>query len=267
MSKISPQAVVDPKARLAEDVEVGPFCVIGPDVVIGAGCKLISHVVIEGHTSIGQRNTFFPFCVIGGKPQDLKYKGGPTRLEIGDDNEIRESVTIHIGTETGGGLTRVGDKNLLMINAHVGHDAHIGNRCIIANNVMLAGHVAVGDNVAIMGGVGIHHFVTVGEYAYLGGYAQVHHDVPPFVKVAESDQVRGLNSVGLKRAGFTEADIEALDQAIRKLFYAREKPFATVLGEFDTQNGINPQVKRLVEFLRQRDIGKHGRYLEGKRQA
>jgi UDP-N-acetylglucosamine acyltransferase len=215
---------------------------------------------------VGRNNTFFPFCVIGGKPQDLKYRGGSTRLEIGDGNEIRESVTIHVGTEAGGGITRVGDRNLLMINAHIGHDAQIGSRCIIANNVMLAGHISVGDNVAMMGGVGIHHFVTVGEFAYLGGYAQIHHDVPPFVKVAARDEVRGLNSIGLARAGFGERDIEELELATRRLFYGREKPFAVALAEFDTQNGINPHVKRLVEFLRQRDIGRHGRYLEAKRQ-
>jgi UDP-N-acetylglucosamine acyltransferase len=267
MSKISPLAVVDPNAHLADDVEVGPFCVIGPDVSLGAGCRLLSHVVIDGHTTIGRDNIFHPFAVIGGKPQDLKYRGGPMKLEIGNGNSIRESVTIHIGTEAGGGITRVGDRNLLMINAHIGHDAQIGNRCIIANNVMLAGHVVVGDNVSMMGGVGVHHFVTVGEYAYVAGYAQIHHDVPPFVKVCESDLVRGLNAVGLQRAGFAEKDLEALEQATRKLFYGREKPFATVLGEFDTQNGINPHVKRLVEFLRQRDDGKHGRYLEAKRQA
>src|SRR4051794_16544274 len=167
MSKISPLASIDPNARLADDVEVGPFCVIGPDVVIGAGCKLLSHVVIDGNTTIGPGNVIHPFAVIGGAPQDLKYQGGPMRLDIGAHNVIRESVTIHIGTETGGGITRVGDRNLFMINAHVGHDAHIGSKCIIANNVMLAGHVVVGDNVSMMGGVGIHHFVTVGEYAYL----------------------------------------------------------------------------------------------------
>jgi UDP-N-acetylglucosamine acyltransferase len=267
MSKISPLAVVDKNAHLAEDVEVGPFCVIGANVVIGSGCKLLSHVVIDGNTTIGRDNIFFPFSVIGGKPQDLKYRGGNTRLEIGSGNEIREAVTIHVGTEAGGGITRVGDRNLLMINAHIGHDAHIGGRCIIANNVMLAGHVVVGDNVSMMGGVGIHHFVTVGEFAYLGGYAQIHYDVPPFVKVADNDQIRGLNSIGLKRAGFAEDDIGALESATRRLFYAREKPFSVALNEFDTQNGINPHVKRMVEFLRQRNVGKHGRYLEGKRHA
>jgi UDP-N-acetylglucosamine acyltransferase len=267
MPKISSHAVVDPNARLAEDVQVGPFCVIGPDVILGAGCQLLSHVAIGGHTTIGRDNIFHPFCNIGGTPQDLKYRGAPTRLEIGNGNVIRENVTLHIGTEKGGGLTRIGDQNLLMVNAHVGHDAHLGNRCIVSNNVMIAGHVSIGDFVAMMGGVGVHHFVTIGDFAYIGGYAQVHHDVPPFVKMSDCDQIRGLNSIGLKRAGFSDADIDALESATRRLFYSREKPFSTVLSDFDTQNGINPHVKRMVEFLRRRDTGRHGRYLESMRQA
>jgi UDP-N-acetylglucosamine acyltransferase len=267
MPKISPQSLVDPKARLADDVEVGPFCLIGPDVSIGAGCKLLSHVVIQGITTIGQGNIFHPNSAIGGPPQDLKYRGAPTRLEIGDNNHFRENVTVHIGTEKGGGVTRVGNQNLLMVNCHIGHDCVVGNRCILSNNVMVAGHVLIGDNVAMMGGVGIHHFVTIGEYAYIAGYARIHHDVAPFVKVADDDEVRGLNSVGLKRSGFSEADIEKLEQTVRHLFYGREKPFSVKLREFDTANGINPHVKRIVEFLRQRDNGKHGRYLESKRQG
>lgn len=265
MPKISPLSVVDPKAHLADDVEVGPFCTIGPEVTLGPANKLVSHVVITGHTTIGKNNTFFPHCTIGAIPQDLKYKGGPTRLEIGDNNNIREAVTIHLGTEKGGSLTRIGSNNLLMVNAHIGHDVQLGNRCIIANNVMFAGHVICGDNVAIMGGVGIHHFVTIGDYAYLAAFARIHHDVPPFVKVGDADKVRALNALGLRRAGFCEADIEALEDAIRRLFVNKAKPFSVALSEFDTQNGINPHVKRMVEFLRQRDTGVNGRYLESLR--
>jgi UDP-N-acetylglucosamine acyltransferase len=245
-------------------VEVGPFCFIGPDVTIGAGNQLLSHVVISGVTTIGQGNVFHPTCVIGGAPQDKKYKGAPTRLEIGNENIIREAVTLHAGTEKGGGVTRVGNSNLIMVNAHVGHDAIVGSSCILSNNVMIAGHVVIGDNVSMMGGVGVHHFVRIGDFAYVTGYARIHHDVPPFCKVDGADQVRGLNAVGLRRAGFAEPDIEALEEACRRLFY-RDKPFAVVMSEFDTMNGINPQVKRLVEFLRQRDVGKHGRYLEALR--
>ena len=160
MSKISPLACVDPKATLAADIEIGPFCVIGPDVTIGAGTQLFSHVVVTGRTKIGQGNVIHPNAVIGGAPQDLKYKGEPTGVEIGNKNVIREAVTIHTGTVYGskvygGGITRVGDNNLLMVNAHIGHDAQIGSRCILANNVMIAGHIILGNNVVLNGGVGI----------------------------------------------------------------------------------------------------------------
>jgi UDP-N-acetylglucosamine acyltransferase len=265
MPTISPLSVVDPKARLADDVEVGPFCTIGPDVTVGPGNKLISHVVLTGQTVIGKGNTFHPHCVVGNWPQDLKYKGAPTRLEVGDNNQIREAVTIHAGTEKGGGITRVGSNNLLMVNAHIGHDVQLGNRCIIANNVMFAGHVICGDNVAMMGGVGVHHFVSIGDYAYIAGYARIHHDIPPFVKVGDADKIRALNAVGLRRAGFGEGDIDALEEVIRKLFVNKEKAFSVTLSEFDLLNGINPHVKKMVEFLRRRDTGVNGRYLESLR--
>jgi UDP-N-acetylglucosamine acyltransferase len=263
--KISPLAVVDPQAQLADDVEVGPFCVVGPQVTLGSGCKLISHVVITGHTTVGRDNIFHPHCAIGGPPQDIKYRGAPTRLEIGNANTFREAVTIHRGSEKGGGLTRVGDGNFLMVNAHLGHDVQLGSRCILANNVMVAGHVVVGDNVAMMGLAGIHHFVSIGEFAFLGGASRIHHDVPPFVKVDGADEIRGVNTIGLRRGGFKDEDIDALEDAARRLFYSREKPFAVALAEFDTMNGLNPHVKRMVEFLRRRDTGKNGRYLEARR--
>jgi len=264
MAQIHPLACIDPNARIAEDVEIGPFCVVGPNVTIGPGCKLQNNVTIVGHTTVGARNLFFPNSVIGTAPQDKKYRGASTRLEIGDDNHIREAVTIHIGTEKGGGITRVGSNNLLMVNVHIGHDCQIGSNCILANNVMIAGHVVVGDYVNMMGLVGIHHFVTVGEFAYLAGAARIHHDVPPFVKIDGADVVRGLNAVGLRRAGYAEQDIEALEFACRKLFF-KEKPLSVVMAEFDTNNGLNPQVKKLVDFLKRRDTGRYGRYLESLR--
>lgn len=265
MPKISPHAVVDPKASLAQDVEVGPFCVVGPEVTLGAGCRLVNTVTIVGNSLIGRDNVFWPNVVIGGAPQDRKYRGAPTRLEIGDGNLFREAVTVHVGSEKGGGVTRVGSGNMLMINAHLGHDVQLGNNCTLANNVMVAGHVTIGDGVNMAGGVGIHHFVSIGEFAFLGGYARIHHDVPPFCKVDGADEIRGLNSVGLRRAGFTEPDIEALEDVCRALFYQREKPFAAIMAQFDMMNGLNPRVKRLIEFLRRRDAGRHGRYLEGLR--
>jgi UDP-N-acetylglucosamine acyltransferase len=266
MPEISPLALVDPAARLADDVEVGPFCTIGANVTLGPGNKLISHVVLTGHTTIGTGNTFFPFCVMGAAPQDKKFRGELTRLEIGSRNIFRESVTIHVGTALGGGVTRVGDGNLLMVNCHLGHDCHVGNNCILANNVMLAGHVCVGDFVVLSGAAACHHYVTIGDYVFAAGYARLHHDVPPFVKVSDNDRIRAINAEGLKRAGFSAADIETIDDAARRLFFNREKPFALALAEFDTMNGLHPRVKQLVEFLRRRDGGKHGRYLESQRQ-
>jgi len=265
MPVISPLSLVDPHASLADDVEVGPFCVIGPNVVVGAGCKLISHVVLRGYTTLGRNNTLHSHVVLGGPPQDKKPCRDSTRLEIGNDNQIRESVTIHVGTERGGGITRVGNNNMLMVNSHLGHDVQLGDNCVLANNCMIAGHVVCGNYVNMMGGVGVHHFVSIGEYAYIGGAARLRHDVPPYVKVDGADQVRGLNEVGLRRAGFTEADITALQEVCRKLFYHR-KSFAHAMAEFELGDGINPHVKRMVEFLRRRDQGVQGRYLESLRE-
>jgi UDP-N-acetylglucosamine acyltransferase len=264
MPKISPLSVVDPKAVIADDVEIGPFCVVGPDVRLGPGNRLLSHVVINGHTTIGSGNAFYPHCVVGQDPQDKKYRGGPTRLEIGDDNHIREHVTIHLGTEVAGGVTRVGSHNLLMINCHVAHDVTIGDHCILANNVMLAGHIVCGDYVNMMGMVGVHHFVTIGDFAYLGGMARIRHDVPPFVKVDGADRVRGLNKEGLKRAGFNAGDVEELEVACRRLFL-RQQPLAMAMKALAAEDGANPHVKKLLEFLARRDLGKHGRYLERQR--
>lgn len=262
MPKISPLSVVDTKAQLAHDVEIGPFCMVGPDVTLGNGCRLIAHATVLGHTTVGQHNIFYPNCVVGAPPQDLKYKGGPTRLVIGDHNEFREASTLHTGTEVGGGLTKVGSHNKFMVNAHIGHDAIIGDRCIIANNVMLAGHVVLGNNVWLSAGAAAHHFVRISDVVFIAAYSRIHHDVPPYVKL-QDDIVRDTNSIGLQRAGYSPEDIVAIDDAIRRLFLSRRKTFADVMSEFEGMNGeMNPHVKRLVSFLRERDLGKHGRYLE-----
>jgi UDP-N-acetylglucosamine acyltransferase len=274
-TRISPLAVVDPRAIIGEGCEIGPFCIVGPEVIIGTGNKLLSHVVVAGHTTIGKDNVIHPHAVLGGDPQDKKYRGEDTKLEMGDRNQIREAVTIHTGTQqggkvNGGGVTRVGCDNLLMVNSHVGHDAQIGNNCIIANNVMLAGHIVIGDNVVINGAVGVNAFVTIGDFAYIAGAARIHHDVPPFVKISDEDDIRALNSVGLRRGQFADADIEALEEAFRRLF-SRQKPLAMAMAEYDSgdgvNGGINPHVKRLIDFLRRRTEGKHGRYLETLRSA
>jgi len=257
---------VDPHAVIADDVEIGPFCVVGPKVTLGAGCRLHSHVVIEGRTTIGRENAFFPHSVIGAAPQDLKYRGSDTRLEIGDGNTFRESATVHVGTEDGGGLTRIGNGNLIMINCHIAHDVILADHSILANNVMLAGHVVCGSHVNMGGAVGVNHFVTIGDFAYIGGQARVTHDVPPFVKVDGANVVRALNKMGLQRAGFSKQDIEALDDAFRVLF-ARETPLSVTLKQFETDNCCNRHVQALVDFLRRRSEGRHGRFLESRRTA
>ena len=265
MPKISDRAVIDPSANIAPDVEIGPFCVIGPDVTLDGGCRLLNNVTIIGKTTIGRDNVFFPNSVIGTYPQDKKFKGAPTELHIGSGNVFREAVTIHIGTEKGGGVTRVGNNNMFMINTHIGHDAQIGSDCVFANNVMIAGHCVVGDHVNMMGLAGLHHFVTIGRFAYLGGACRIHHDVPPFVKVDGADEIRGLNKVGLARAGFSAEEIKALDIAYRRLF-SRRHPLSVAMRELESLNGdLTVHVREILDALRRRDQGKHGRYLEGKR--
>ena len=265
MPKISPHALVDPAARLADDVEVGPFCIIGPNVTLGAGTRLHNNVTISGITTIGRNNEIFPNAVLGAPPQDRKATGGQTRVEIGDNNIFREAVTVHAGTELGGGITRLGDNNMLLVNAHVGHDALVGNNCTLINNAMLGGHVVLGNNVTLGGCAGIFQRVTLGEFCFITAYSRITHDAPPFMKIDGPNVVRGVNVVGLRRGGFANADIDAIDDAARRLFYYRTKPFAQALAEFDTMNGINPHVKKLVEFMRKRDEGKGGRYLESRR--
>ncbi|HEX8324894.1 MAG TPA: acyl-ACP--UDP-N-acetylglucosamine O-acyltransferase [Tepidisphaeraceae bacterium] len=265
MSLIHPTAIIEPGAQIGENVHIGPFCVIGPNVVIGDDCTLHSRVTIVGHTTIGSDNEIHPNAVLGSSPQDLKYRGGPTQLIIGNGNQIREAVTIHTGTEAGTGITRIGNNNLLMVNAHIGHDATFGDRCLVGNNVMIAGHVNCLDGAALMGGVGVHHFVTIGEYCYIAGYARVMHDVPPYVKVDNTAAVRAVNHVGLKRNGFTEEEIDAIDAAARRLFFGRDKPFSRMLAELGEAPALNPRVRYLVEFLHRRNEGRHGRYLESLR--
>lgn len=266
MPTISPHALVDPAAQIADDVEIGPFCVIGPGVTLGAGTRLMNSVTVMGNTVIGTNNTIFTNAVIGGPPQDKKFKGGANiRVEIGNDNIFREGVTIHAGTEAGGGITRLGNNNMLLVNAHVGHDATVGDNCTLINNAMLGGHVILNNNVTLGGCAGIFQRVTLGEFCFITAFSRITHDAPPFMKIDGPNIVRGVNVVGLRRGGFANADIEAIDDAARRLFYYRSKPFAAAIAEFDMMNGVNPHVKTLIEFMRRRDQGKGGRYLEGQR--
>lgn len=216
---IHPTTIVEPGAIIGVGVHIGPFCHIGPQVEIGAGTVLKSHIVISGITTIGKDNQIYPFASIGDVNQDLKYAGEPTRVEIGDRNRIRESVTIHRGTLQGGGMTKIGNDNLLMVNTHIAHDCIVQNHCILANNATLGGHVAI-DDFAIIGGMSaIHQFCIIGAHAMVGGCSGVAQDVPPYV-VAQGNHATpyGLNSVGLKRRGFDQAALRAIRQAYNLLY-------------------------------------------------
>src|SRR5512146_845832 len=194
MPSIHPLAFVHPTAQLAEDVVVGPFAYVGPEVNLGAGCLLHHHAQIEGQTTAGPHNEFFPNCLLGSYAQDLKYRGGPCRLTIGSHNKFRENCTVHIGTEDGGGNTRIGDHNLIMVGAHIAHDCEVGSNVILANNVLLAGHVVVEDWVVISGGAASHHFVTFGQHSFVGGLSAITKDVPPYMIVeGHPSGVRGIN--------------------------------------------------------------------------
>jgi len=218
---IHPTAIVDPKAEIDSSVEVGPFSIIGPEVKIGRGTRLKSHVVVEGLTEIGEDCTLYPFAAIGLPPQDLKYKNEQTALKVGNRNTIREYVTLHLGTNVGGGITRLGSDNYLMAYAHIAHDCNLGNRIIMANAATLAGCITIGDDAIIGGLVGVHQFVRVGTFAMIGGCAAVAQDVPPFVRVAGNHaKPYGLNSVGLKRHGFSPAQIQTLKGVYKLLFRA-----------------------------------------------
>lgn len=220
---IHPSSVIAPGAVIPESCEIGPFCTIGPEVVLGEDCKLVSHVVLDGRTRLGARNTLYPFSSIGVPPQDLKYKGEPTETEIGDDNTIRESVTISRGTVGGGGKTTLGSGCLLMTCAHIGHDCHVGSGVIMANNATLAGHVHVEDFATVGAFCPVHQGCTVGKYAFIGGGTIVTQDVLPFslTSARRENKAFGINKVGLSRRGFTPERLATLNKAFRLLLAAR----------------------------------------------
>jgi UDP-N-acetylglucosamine acyltransferase len=219
VSHVDPSAVVAPGARIGSGVRIGPFCRIGPDVQICDGAQLYSHVVVDGHTIIGEATELYPFCTVGLPPQDLKYRGEPTSCEIGPRTQIREHCTIHRGTVTGNGTTRVGADCMLMAVVHVAHDSQIGNAVIIANNVVMGGHVKIGDNAVIGGSAAIHQFVRIGRAAMIGGVSGVEADVIPFGTVmGNRARLVGLNVIGLRRRGFDKAQVLVMREAFRSLF-------------------------------------------------
>jgi UDP-N-acetylglucosamine acyltransferase len=264
---IADTACVDPRAELADDVEIGPYCVVGPEVRIGRGTRMISHVCVFGFTTLGEGNTISPFAVIGGDPQDVSYQGSPTRVEIGDHNVIREGVTINRGTEKEDGLTRIGSHNFLMATAHVAHDCRLGDHVTIANGSMLGGHVHVESYASISGGVAIHHFVTIGGYCFVGGQSRIYHDVPPYMLVdGNPSKVRCINIVGLKRRGISADGIDALHEAHRLIYRAKMSigHASEILG---SHGHLTPEVRSLLAFIEAQQEGKHGRARERYRKA
>ncbi len=222
-ARVHPTAIIAPGANVAPDAEVGPWCTVGPDVVIEAGVRLISHVVVDGCTTIGAGAVLYPFCTVGLAPQDLKYKGEPTQTVIGPRTQIREHCTIHRGTVTGSGVTRVGADCLLMAVVHVAHDCELGNGVIVANNVVMGGHVQIGDGAVIGGATALHQFVRIGRAAMVGGASGVEADVIPFGTVlGNRARLTGLNVVGLKRRGVDRAGLHRLRSAFRLLFLPGE---------------------------------------------
>ena len=246
---IHPTAIIAEGAKLAADVRVGAYAVIGPEVRIGRGSTVGPHAVVDGRTTIGELNRIFQFASVGAEPQDLKYRGEESRLEIGNRNIIREFATLNPGTAGGGMVTVLGDDNLLMNYAHVGHDSRIGSHCVFANSAALAGHVTVEDHAIVGGLAAIHQFVRIGESAILGGGAMVVHDVPPFCSATgDRARLRGLNVVGLRRRGFTAQQVRTIKRAYRLLF-ASGLSFAEAQARATAELGDSPEVARLLAFI------------------
>ena len=220
---IHASALVADGAVVPDSCTIGPFCTVGAEVVLGENCTLVSHVVIDGRTRIGEGNIFYSFCAIGVSPQDLKYDGAPTQTVIGNNNTIRENVTISRGTTGGGGVTRLGSNNLLMVGAHIGHDCQVGSNCILANLATLAGHVVIEDFATVGAFCPVHQFCTVGQYAFIGGGTIVTMDVLPFSKTSakRENKAFGVNKVGLERRGFTPERLKTLQKAFRLLLVSK----------------------------------------------
>lgn len=246
-TSIHPTAHVEPSARIGRGAFVGPYAIIEAHVEIGDRCRIEAHSMVRSHTSLGPGNQIYPFTVLGGAPQDRRYAGEPTRLEVGADNVFREHVTVHRGTAHGAGVTRIGSGGLFMAGSHVGHDASVGDDVTLANGTLLGGHVKVGDHTVTGGHAAVAPFVRVGARAFLAGGAMVERDVPPFVIVSgDRARVRGLNKVGLERSGVPEASRAALARAFRAIFRAGapRKTAAQALREDE-----DPYVQELVRFI------------------
>jgi UDP-N-acetylglucosamine acyltransferase len=250
VSGIHPTAVVDSSAIIPASCSVGPFCFIGPDVELGENCELISHVVIQGPAKLGAGNRVFPFTTLGLEPQDLKFKGEKTRLELGENNVIRESVTIHRGTPGGGGITRIGSNCLIMAYTHIAHDCQIGSHIIMANAATLGGHVTVEDYAAVGALCPVHQFVRIGSYAYIGGGTTVTQDVLPFSRTSAKRDVHayGVNSVGLERRGFTKERLRKIQHAYRVLLNSSLNT-SQAIEKLRSEGDLGEDVEMLLRFV------------------
>jgi UDP-N-acetylglucosamine acyltransferase len=251
-----PTAIVDPKANVPSSCQIGPYCVIGPEVELGEECRLISHVALAGPARIGAHNTVYPFSSVGLAPQDISYRGEPTRLEIGDHNTIREFVTINRGTVKGGGLTKIGSHNLIMAYTHIAHDCQIGNHIIMANAATLGGHVIVDDWATVGALCPVHQFVRIGTHSYIGGGTTVTRDVLPFSKTAAERGTRayGLNAIGLERRGFTKERIHKIHHAYRVLL-ASKLNTSQALEKLRAEADRGEDVEMLIRFIEASERG------------
>jgi UDP-N-acetylglucosamine acyltransferase len=257
---IHPTAIVAATAHVSPSCTIGPYCTIGPNVVLGEECELLSHVVLDGHTRLGARNRIFPFASLGVAPQDLKYKGEPTQLQIGDDNTVRECVTISRGTNGGGGVTRIGNRCLIMAYTHIGHDNTIGNHCILANGATLAGHVTVEDYASVGALCPVHQYCRIGKYAYIGGGTTITQDVLPYSLTSATRETHayGLNKVGLERCGFTHQQIRALQNAFRVLLKGKlntSQALERLKTELKSGGSAEIDVAYLIDFIESSDRG------------
>jgi UDP-N-acetylglucosamine acyltransferase len=253
---IHPTAIVASSALIPKSSSVGPYSTIGPDVVLGEDCELISHVILDGHLTVGARGRIYPFASVGVAPQDLKYKGEPTRAEIGEDTIIRESVTISRGTTGGGGTTRVGNHCLIMAYVHIGHDSQIGNHCILANAATLAGHVIVEDYATVGALCPVHQYCRIGKYSFIGGGTTITQDVLPFSLTSAKRETHafGLNKIGLERRGFTREQLKSLQHAYRLLLAAKLNT-TQAIERLKAEGLASDEVAYLVEFVEQSQRG------------
>lgn len=253
--EIHPTAIISPDAEIAEDTSIGPFCIIHDRVHIKKGTRLMSHVVIEGTTEIGENCTIYPFASIGLAPQDLKYRGEQTGVRIGNHNTIREYCTINRASVSGDGITSIGDHNFLMAYVHVAHDCKIGNSVIMANLATLAGHISIEDHAVIGGLVAIHQFTRVGAYAMVGGFSGVGQDIPPYM-IASGARVKlfGLNTVGLKRHGFSDVTVNELKKAY-KILFREKRTLKDAIKKIQEDLPYTDEIRRLIEFIQKNKRG------------